>query len=326
MTVDKKWSGQWIAPLSYQRVETVNIVSTSNNYGYLNAIASTSTGIPSIGEDGVDKVQRRRSTDIVNAIFHKNANDTFQTIQIKDSMLKITPNSMTDFTNKYPILSKMLNIYLNFTKRRNDRYKRTEKTSTVQKIFNWRIYTQMDHHDMEAMLIFLADFLCFTELEESDKTALFKRFWNPFSFFERIYDTLNTLNPPTLDGNDLIMLQNGSVFDLDGLVAKASRKEATKIEKAVFETWKTLFSIIQKLEPHCIEIMYLFCCFLWNSSYLEKPLTESGEEIIRRGRLVIHREMREFYGYDDSQWDRIYLLRHALLVTEKNVEEYLKVI
>uniref|UniRef100_A0AC34F031 NR LBD domain-containing protein n=1 Tax=Panagrolaimus sp. ES5 TaxID=591445 RepID=A0AC34F031_9BILA len=179
----------------------------------------------------------------------------------------------------------------------------------------------MDHTDMEEALAVLAGFPFFAELSEIDKMALFNRFWMPFSLLERIYDTLNTLDSASTMDGDFIVLQNGSVFDLNGLL-KASNP--TILEKTAFEAWHMLVPLMKKIEPHCLEVMYIFCCILWNTSYLDSPISKDGEEVIRRGRLIIHKEMREFYDYDEIQWERIYALRHVLIQTEKCVEEYKK--
>uniref|UniRef100_A0A914P5F5 NR LBD domain-containing protein n=1 Tax=Panagrolaimus davidi TaxID=227884 RepID=A0A914P5F5_9BILA len=223
---------------------------------------------------------------------------------------------MTNFNVKYPTIAKMLHSYLTFTKRRNNIHCRIK--NTVQKVFDWKIYSQMNHNDMEQFLIILSDFPFFDSLSEADKMTLFKRFWMPFSLLERIYDSLNNLNSTKfLDGN-FIILQNGSIFELDGLNKSSNLAE---LEKITFNSWKTLLPLMKTLNPHCIEVMYIFCCILWNSSYLDIPLTEAGDEIVRRGRLVIHKEMREFYNYDEIQWERIYALRHILVVTEDCIKE-----
>uniref|UniRef100_A0A914P724 NR LBD domain-containing protein n=1 Tax=Panagrolaimus davidi TaxID=227884 RepID=A0A914P724_9BILA len=230
---------------------------------------------------------------------------------------------MEIYEKKYPILSKMLKVYLNFTKLRMDRYKTTsERQFTVRNTFNYKEYIDMNHYDAHDGLKLFDDFPFLVDLQESEKAALIKRFREPFLMFERIYDTLNTVGNAL--GNQYIMLQNGDCYHFNILNQAQMSPEMSNVFKVVFSSWNTLLPIVRKINPDIMEAVYIFCCILLNSSYLDIPLSEAGDEMVRRGRLVILKEMKEFYDYDDVQWERIYLLRHVMLITEDSVREYKK--
>uniref|UniRef100_A0A914P6H3 NR LBD domain-containing protein n=1 Tax=Panagrolaimus davidi TaxID=227884 RepID=A0A914P6H3_9BILA len=246
-----------------------------------------------------------------------------RTVESINRRFNITQPTMETYEKKYPILSKMLKVYLNFTKLRMDRYKTTpERQFTVRNTFNYKEYIDMNHFDATDGLKLFDDFPFLADLQESEKAALIKRFREPFLMFERIYDTLNTVGN-ALD-NQYIMLQNGYCFHFNTLNQTQMSPEMSNVFKVVFSAWNTLLPIVRKINPDIMEAVYIFCCILLNSTYLDIPLSEAGDEIVRRGRLVILKEMKEFYNYDDVQWERIYLLRHVMLITEDSVREYKK--
>uniref|UniRef100_A0A914PP37 NR LBD domain-containing protein n=1 Tax=Panagrolaimus davidi TaxID=227884 RepID=A0A914PP37_9BILA len=246
-----------------------------------------------------------------------------RTIESINRRFNITQPTMEIYEKKYPVLSKMLKIYLNFTKVRMDRYKTTpERKFTVRNTFNYKEYIDMNHYDAHDGLKLFDYFPFLVDLQESEKAALIKRFREPFLMFERIYDTLNTVGN-ALD-NQYIMLQNGDCFHLNTLNQSQMSPEMTNVFKVVFSSWNTLLPIVRKINPDIMEAVYIFCCILLNSSYLDIQLSDAGDEIVRRGRLIILKEMKEFYDYDDVQWERIYLLRHVMLITEDSVREYKK--
>uniref|UniRef100_A0AC34FLS2 NR LBD domain-containing protein n=1 Tax=Panagrolaimus sp. ES5 TaxID=591445 RepID=A0AC34FLS2_9BILA len=226
---------------------------------------------------------------------------------------------MDAYEKKYPTLAKMLHVYLNFTKLRFDQYKRGEREPEVKNRFNYTDYIRMNHFDAENGMALFNDFPYFSELPESDKSTLFKRFRDPFLLLERMYDTLNTVGTKLDDR--FVMLQNGECYSFATLNYSLMPANMSNVFKIVFLSWETLLPVLRKINPGIIEAVYIFCCILWNTSYLDSPISKDGEEVIRRGRLIIHKEMREFYDYDEIQWERIYALRHVLIQTEKCVEE-----
>uniref|UniRef100_A0AC34GWV5 NR LBD domain-containing protein n=1 Tax=Panagrolaimus sp. ES5 TaxID=591445 RepID=A0AC34GWV5_9BILA len=217
----------------------------------------------------------------------------------------------------------MLRFYSNLTKLRNETYKDSELSVTYQKNFNWKLYSDLNTFEKEKGAEILKDFPYFSDLSDINKSFLLNRFWTPFWFFERICDTLVTFGD-TSNGN-YVMLQDKSVYDLDALLKEnnfGNRLEWKKVEELVFGYWAALLKMMKDLKPDIIEIMYIFCCILWNLSFLNVNLSEDGEELVRRGRLIIHTEMREFYEYDELRWQRIYLLRNILHLTENSVKKY----
>uniref|UniRef100_A0A914YQW6 NR LBD domain-containing protein n=1 Tax=Panagrolaimus superbus TaxID=310955 RepID=A0A914YQW6_9BILA len=229
---------------------------------------------------------------------------------------------MDVYEKKYPTLANMLQIYLNFTKLRFDQYQRDEREPEVKSTFNYIDYIRMNHFDAENGMALFEKFPYFCELPESDKSALFKRFREPFLLFERIYDTLNIVGSKLDD--KYIMLQNGDCFNFATLNQAFMPREMSNVFKIIFSSWAAFLPVIRKMNLEIIEAVYIFCCLLWNTSYLDSPISKEGEEIIRRGRIIIHKEMREFYDYDEIKWERIYSLRNFLIKTEKFVAEYKK--
>uniref|UniRef100_A0A914P8R6 NR LBD domain-containing protein n=1 Tax=Panagrolaimus davidi TaxID=227884 RepID=A0A914P8R6_9BILA len=217
----------------------------------------------------------------------------------------------------------MLKFYSNLTKFRNDKYKDSEISVTFQRNFNWKLYSDLNTFEKDKGAEMLKDFPFISDLTFIDKSFLLQRFWTSFWFFERICDTLITFGDTS--NKNIIMLQDKSIYDLEALIKEnnfGNRNEWKKVENIIFGYWNTVLPIMKKLKPDVIEIMYIFCCILWNLEYLSVNLTPDDDEIIRRGRLIINREMREFYDYDDEKWNRIYILREIMVLTENSVKEY----
>uniref|UniRef100_A0A914YWQ3 NR LBD domain-containing protein n=1 Tax=Panagrolaimus superbus TaxID=310955 RepID=A0A914YWQ3_9BILA len=319
-----KWRGEWIESSRDKQFENIfdNVINRSPES--VDSIPSTSTSTSTS-----DGNRRSRSSDtVVEELGTENVNINNGTPssppQIVATNLKMS-EVMTIYDEKYPILSQMLRFYSNLTKLRNETYKDAEISVTYQKNFNWKLYSDLNIFEKEKAATLLKDFPFFADLSHIDKSFLLNRFWTSFWFFERICDTLVTFGD-TSKGN-FVMLQDKSIYDLDALIKEnnfGNRKEWKKVEEILFGYWKRMLKMMKELKPDILEIMYIFCCILWNLSFLNVNLSEDGEEVVRRGRLIIHTEMREFYDFDDSRWQRIHSLQNILLLTEKSVKEYKK--
>lgn len=226
-----------------------------------------------------------------------------------------------------PLLTSLLWKNMNLTYTRHHFYKRDETRCTIQQQFDWPSYKQMNHHDsLEAKKI-IEDFPYFSELPEPEKVRLFKRFWATYSIIERVIDTLGNLDK-SINGN-FIMLQNCQVFDIGAQLTQdlsIYTPRCATVHKVIFNTWNQLLPLMKQINPDSLELMFIFCCVLWNIFYLEEPLCKDSEDLVRHGRFVIYMEMRRHYKYDNYRTHRLHALKDVIQIAENAVKEYTKVL
>ena len=219
------------------------------------------------------------------------------------------------FKQNYSIVGSFLTQYLEYLKRWEANRGHSMK---LKPSIDWAEFHVSQKRNIIEISMLIKNFSFFKTLNENDQTTILKHFEIPFVLFERAYYSFNTAN-----NSNFVYLFNGDFVDLNNVKSYNSSNvtsEVKKARKAFISYWKTIMNELRDLDPHVIEAVYIFFSLLWNIQYMEKSLSAEGDAVVRRGRFLLHAEMKKFYGNDRIKCQRLFHLQDICQIIENGAD------